>query len=307
MILLCGIPSEPPLAMVREALATLGVPTVVFNQRDFAHARFGFELLANQISGNLSVGNGNHRLEDITGVYMRMIEDEALPEIRNLPPHASERRYCRNLHDALIHWLEITPARVVNRCRPMCSNSSKPYQAQLIAQHGFSIPETLITNDPELVRDFHAQHRHVIYKSISGVRSIVQDLKPEDLARLDSIRWCPTQFQAFVEGANVRVHVVGAEVFPTKIASDITDYRYAARQGGETELTAVELSDDLSQRCVNLAAALELPFAGIDLKITPDEEVFCFEVNPSPGYSYYESNTGQPIAMAVARYLCGAG
>jgi hypothetical protein len=28
-------------------------------------------------------------------------------------------------------------------------------------------------------------------------------------------------------------------------------------------------------------------------------------VNPSPAFSYYESHTRQPIARAVARYLCG--
>jgi hypothetical protein len=41
----------------------------------------------------------------------------------------------------------------------------------------------------------------------------------------------------------------------------------------------------------------------IDLRIGPDGEVTCFEVNPSPGYSYYEANTGQPIASSLARYL----
>jgi glutathione synthase/RimK-type ligase-like ATP-grasp enzyme len=59
----------------------------------------------------------------------------------------------------------------------------------------------------------------------------------------------------------------------------------------------------LAGKCVQLATALELPFAGIDLKITPSDEVFCFEVNPSPGFSYFEHNTGQPIALAIARYL----
>ena len=54
---------------------------------------------------------------------------------------------------------------------------------------------------------------------------------------------------------------------------------------------------------MRLATALELPFAGIDLKITPADEVFCFEANPSPGFSYFENNAGQPIALAVARYL----
>jgi len=188
----------------------------------------------------------------------------------------------------------------------MGSNSSKPYQAQLIAQHGFAIPETLITNDPALVREFCARHQQVIYKSISGLRSIVQEVAPIDLERLEHIRWCPTQFQAFVAGTNVRVHVVEREVFATKILTEVTDYRYATRQGGEAELSAVELSDDLAERCIRLAQALELPFAGIDLKITPDDEVFCFEVNPSPGFSYFENNTGQPIALSVARYLSGA-
>jgi glutathione synthase/RimK-type ligase-like ATP-grasp enzyme len=303
MILLCGIPSEPPLAMVRAALDQLGAPTIIFNQREFASIGFGFDLVGELLAGSVMIDGKRYDLADIQGVYMRLMDEEALPEFRGLPDESPQRQRCRNLHDAFLHWLEITPAKVVNRCRPMSSNLSKPYQAQLISRHGFSIPETLITNDPSLVLDFYAEHRRVIYKSISGIRSIVQELTADDLARLKHIRWCPTQFQGFVEGTNVRVHVVDREVFATEIETEVTDYRYATRQGGQAELRAVDLSDDLSERCVRLAEALQLPFAGIDLKITPSGEVFCFEVNPSPGYSYYENNTGQPIARAVARYL----
>ena len=36
MILLCGIPSEPPLALARAALADAGAPVLMFNQRRFA-------------------------------------------------------------------------------------------------------------------------------------------------------------------------------------------------------------------------------------------------------------------------------
>jgi glutathione synthase/RimK-type ligase-like ATP-grasp enzyme len=56
---------------------------------------------------------------------------------------------------------------------------------------------------------------------------------------------------------------------------------------------------------VSLAAALDLPFAGIDLRLSPSREATCFEVNPSPAFSWFESATGQPIAAAVARYLLG--
>jgi glutathione synthase/RimK-type ligase-like ATP-grasp enzyme len=168
------------------------------------------------------------------------------------------------------------------------------------------VPETLITNDPELVRAFRARHGRVIYKSISGVRSIVQTLTDEDMTRIENIRWCPTQFQAFVEGTNVRVHTVGDRVFATAIKTEATDYRYAQRQSGDhAELRPVDLSDDLAEMCVKLSAGLGLAFAGIDLKITPENYVYCFEVNPSPAFSYYESQTGQPISQAVADYLSG--
>ncbi len=304
MILLCGIPSERPLALVAEQLARSGVPYLVFNQRQFAATALWFEVVGGRVTGELDVAGRRCRLEEISGVYTRLMDDRMLPEFADQPADSALRRHCRRVHEALLRWYEIAPARVVNRTNPMGSNSSKPYQAQLIRTHGFAIPETLVTNDPDRARAFVAEHGRVIYKSISGVRSIVQLLEEADLPRLERIRWCPTQFQAFVDGTNVRVHVVGDAVFATAIASEAADYRYAERQyGQEATLSPLVLTDDLAARCVRLAAALDLPFAGIDLKITPDQRVVCFEVNPSPAFSYYEAHTGQPIAAAVARYL----
>jgi hypothetical protein len=306
MILLCGIPSETPLAMVREQLDRMSVPYVLFNQRRFPHMHMAFEVAGATISGGLEIDDQRYRLEDFCGVYMRLMDDRCLPELTDAPANSPSRRACRALHDRLTCWCELTPARVVNRAGPMGSNGSKPYQAQLIHAYGFAVPETLITNDPELVRAFYRQHTRVIYKSISGIRSIVQTLEEDDFARLDHIRWCPTQFQAFVEGTNVRVHTIGTAAFATAIHTEATDYRYARRQGRRADLQATELPDALAERCIGLAQALGLAFAGIDLKITPNHQAYCFEVNPSPAFSYYEAHTGQPIAQAVARYLAGA-
>jgi len=306
MILICGIPSETPLRMVIDRLKEIGADFVVFNQRKFADCDIWYEVEDGEVRGELRLGKHTYRLEDFTGVYPRLMDDRVLPELADEPEGSPLRNFCRSFHDTLVRWMEIAPARVINRCAPMASNSSKPYQAQLIREHGFLVPETLITNDPQLVREFRAQHGRLIYKSISAIRSIVQELSDSDEERLEFIRWCPTQFQAFVEGVNVRVHTVGGEVFPTAVDSDATDYRYAARQSGEAaELREVVLCDELKEKCLRLSAALGLEFAGIDLKITPEDEVYCFEVNPSPAFSYYEANVGQPISAAVARCLAG--
>jgi hypothetical protein len=48
---------------------------------------------------------------------------------------------------------------------------------------------------------------------------------------------------------------------------------------------------------------MNLSIAGIDLRRTPAGEWFCFEVNPSPAFSYYEQVTGQPIGQALALLL----
>jgi hypothetical protein len=304
MILLCGIPTEPPVAMVTEALEKLGAPFRVFNQRHFADTHLVYEITNGAVDGWLELDGEGIPLASITGVYLRLMDHARLPELTELAKAAPERVACQALHDTLVRWSEIAPARVVNRTAAMASNNSKPYQAQLIRAHGFEVPETLITNEPALVRKFRAHHGRIIYKSISGVRSIVQTFQDGDLARLELIRWCPVQFQAYIPGTDVRVHVVGREVFPTEIASAATDYRYASQQvGAAAELKETRLPIEVEAKCVRLAQALGLAFAGIDLRITPDRRVYCFEVNPCPGFSYFEANTGQPISHAVARHL----
>lgn len=302
MIVLCGIPSEPPLALVRDRLDAMNVPYLVLSQRRFAELPFRFRIGGGHIEGEVTVDGRGHRLEDVVGVYLRLMDPRRLPEVTT---GGGEAQAAAAWSEAVSRWSEITPARVVNRMAAMGSNASKPFQAQMITRRGFSTPRTLITSDPERARAFVREHGRVIYKSISGVRSIVREVEPDELARLDQIRSCPVQFQAFVEGRNVRVHTVGGEVFATGIDTAVTDYRYASRLGGEAVLEPAELADDLAERCLALARDLDLPLAGIDLKMTADGEAYCFEVNPSPAYSYYESQTGQPISAAIARYLAG--
>lgn len=304
MILLAGIRTEEPLQRVAEELERRGSPFHLFHQRDFERTTLDVEVGPQGVRGLLCGPAGTVPLEHIGSAYLRLMDDRSLPELEHEPPHSPRRTQCRALHEALLRWSEITPARMVNRLSAMGSNFSKPYQAQAIVGVGFATPPTLVTNDPDAVREFRQRHGRVIYKSISGVRSIVRELEDSDLPRLDRIRWCPTQFQAYVEGRDVRVHTVGDAVFATAITTTGTDYRYAAREdGGSTRLEPLELPGALARRCVALSARLGLDFAGIDLKLAPDGEVFCFEVNPCPAYTYYEANTGQPIARALAGYL----
>ena len=306
MILLGGIPSETPLAMVARELDALGAPWAMFNQRMVADCGIAWRIEDGGVSGALTLGERSVALGDVRGVYLRLMDDRLLPEVEGLPTDDPLRQRARAFHDALLRWAEVAPCRVVNRADPQGSNGSKPYQAQLIVRHGLKVPPTLITSDPDAVLAFRAAHGTIIFKSISAVRSIVRPFEDADIGRLEAIRWCPVQFQALIAGTDIRAHVIGESVIATAIVSSHVDYRYARRDGGSVELRAVQLPDDIAARCVALSAALGLGFSGIDLKHTPDGEWYCFEVNPQPAFSYFEANTGQPIARTLARFLSDA-
>jgi hypothetical protein len=304
VILVCGIPSEPPVAAVVSALEALGVRHLVLDQRRFPRTEATVEVRGGEVLGSLCLDGRDVDLDQVTGVYTRMIDHGVLPEVRRAPPGSPIPRHVALLHEVLLGWLEITPARVLNRPAAMASNHSKPFQALHARDAGFAVPETIVTDDPAAVEAFWSEHGQVIYKSASGVRSIVQQLGEPDRARLPLVAWCPTQFQAYVPGRDVRVHVVGTEVFASAIQTDVVDYRYASRvEGAEAVIAPTELSGDVRAACIDLAHALDLPLAGIGLKLGPEGAVHCFEVNPSPAFTYYEAHTGQPIARAIARYL----
>jgi hypothetical protein len=308
MILLAGIPSEPPLAMLKTRLDEIGVPYVLFNQREARRARLRWSMSGGRLDGTFMVDGRAHDLRGLDAVYARLMDDRMLPELEDEPIGSPVRLSTRRLHELLIQWVDIAPGRVVNRFRNMGSNGSKPYQAQLIRRSGLNVPETIVTNDPERLAGFRARHGRVVFKSISGIRSIVTELAEDeelDAQRMEALAACPVQFQAYVPGYDVRVHVIGSQAIATRVDSDGTDYRYASRSGFETDLRAWEVDPEVAGSCVRLTSDLGLAFAGIDLRVTPDGVVYCFEVNPSPAYSYYEANAGQPIAMALARFLAG--
>ena len=187
--------------------------------------------------------------------------------------------------------------RVVNRPAAGRSNHSKPYQGVLLAAAGLLVPDTLVTSDRAAARRFLARHGRVVYKSISGLRSIVTAVERAD--DLDRIGHGPVQLQEWVPGLDVRVHVVGSKWFATSVESDATDYRY----DGDVVMAPFELPPALGAALVDVAAAMGLLVAGVDLRLTPDEQWRCFEVNPSPGFSFYEDHTGQSIAAAIAGLL----
>lgn len=304
MILLWGLWEDTPLANVHSALIELGMPVGFVNQRAILQSEIQLSVEATS-EGFVHIGDQSIDLGSVTAAYLRPYDSWRIGPVARAGQDSPEYRHALSFDDTLWLWAELTSARVVNRPSAMASNNSKPFQSVQIRSHGFEVPETLITTDPEAVREFWERHGDVIYKSVSGVRSIVSRLRSEDNGRLEDVAWCPTQFQQYVPGTDYRVHVVGDEVFCSKVESEADDYRYGSRQGATVSIERATLPEHWADRCRELTAAMGFFVAGIDLRLTPDGAWYCFEVNPSPAFTYYDRHD-QGIGRAVAGLLAAA-
>jgi hypothetical protein len=304
MIVVCGIPSEPPVRLLLEAAHLAGVEAAMLNQRDSGRTALCLEARGTGTPKLVYHGpDGSIDLSAAHGIFVRLMEASNLPEYELSGASRIDRCRIDAWHAILGAWTETAQCRVMNRLKPSNSNVSKPYQAQLIARAGLPTPATIVTNDPAEVLAFRRKHGRIIFKSISARRSIVRELGAGDMRRLERIRQLPTQFQELLEGEDIRVHVVGDALFATHIESDVVDYRYASDQGGAATYEATNLPADVAEKCRWLSRSLQLPLCGIDLKRDRTGAYYCLEVNPSPAYSSFEEHTGQPIAAAIVRYL----
>jgi hypothetical protein len=287
MILLWGMDRDTPLAAVRTALERMDAPFLYIDQR--AVLNLAVELyIGKTVAGTIITPTQRIDLDTVTAIYLRGYNALRLSTIEQAGEGSAAWQHVVHVDDTFYAWVELTSALVINRPSDMASNNSKPYQSRLIQQAGFAVPDTLITTNVAAVRAFQRQHGTIIYKSISGIRSIVSRLTAAHEERLAQVQWCPTQFQQYIPGIDYRVHVVGTDLFACEVCSEADDYRYATRQGSTAHLTACTLPEEIAQRCLSLAQVTHM---------------YCFEVNPSPAFPYFQHETGHAIDVAIAQLL----
>jgi D-alanine-D-alanine ligase-like ATP-grasp enzyme len=110
----------------------------------------------------------------------------------------------------------------------------------------------------------------------------------------------PVHLQEYIEGSDVRCHVLGDSIFAERITSSSVDYRM---DPSKNNYSAIECPPNLGTKMSLATRACGLAFAGWDFKIAKSGEWYCLEVNPMPGYSIYDIRCDEAISKALISYL----
>lgn len=191
-------------------------------------------------------------------------------------------------------------------------------QLRLAQELGFTIPRTLVTNDPDEARAFFdACDGKMVFKAInretmdygSWHLNVPTTLVTEQhLDKIGLVRRLPSLFQETIEKqAEIRVTIVGNQLFPVRVepkqgSPDGVDWRHPETLARLTH-ESTTLPADIEVRCFALAKTLGLEFGAIDLVVTRNGQLIFLEINPNGQWYWIEHLTGVLISDAIADKL----
>ena len=258
----------------------------------------------------MALPRGGHlRNADIAGVWWRRPGPCGAPE--TTPPE--DRAFvATQVAEAMTGFWSTLTATWVNDPWNDQRASHKPPQLQIAARIGLEVPRTLIPTRGSEIRDFlsrFAAHRIVIKLLAADaehgsptrfVTAVQEDRLPEGPVS-------PVILQVYVPGIDVRVTVVGNQVFAASIDARKTSSPEDFRPVYSKCRVAVHTLADREKRMIlEMTRTLGLAYAAFDFRRTDDGRLVFLEVNPAGQWLFVERRTRQPIADALGALLCTA-
>jgi len=231
-------------------------------------------------------------------------------------PSKGTVEYIREQWGAWVQSLQTIPG--ITWVNPPLANQrmeSKVHQLRLAHELGFTIPETVVTNDGSTVSEmFSRQNASVISKALSS--PIVSETEQDEFVFSvhlteppseddESLKICPTIFQeTLLPKTDYRVTVIGDVVLPVGIEAEEggdvpVDWRTAKEN---VRFVEEELPTQIEELCREFVDEAGLVFGAIDLVEADGEYVF-LEINPNGEWGWLQKPWGVPIAQNLTDYL----
>jgi hypothetical protein len=278
-----------------------GLSPIQLDLRDFPRESGSFRLDQFSTARSLSHVIG---LDAVRSVWWRRPHPTQVPAGVRASDDAYRQAECDGFIQGLLWSI---PADWVNDPGADRMASRKIVQLQTAQRAGFSIPETLITNDPDEARSFvESRSGAVVYKRTGTGRADFAETRVitrADFGRLGGIRSAPTTFQDYVDAeCDLRVVWVDGVEWTIRIYKTGVG-RVDSHLDTTVDFVPDSLPASVSKSLATLMGALGLSFGVLDLRLGVDGEYYFLEVNPQGQFAYLEVKTGLPIFRSLGNLL----
>ena len=213
---------------------------------------------------------------------------------------------------AVIRHLERLGVYSVNSAQAIDTVKDKLYTLQILAEHDFPIPKTILAKFPVDTAIIEKQLRFpVIVKTLSGTqgsgvflstdRNSFEDLMLLIHATNKSANIILQEFVKKSKGRDLRVLTVGGRPIAA-MERRATDGSFKANFSRGGKVKRYEISKELEWLSLEIARILHLDIAGIDFLFDESGFKIC-EVNSSPGFLGLESCCNVNVAEEVFSFV----
>lgn len=267
------------------------------------------------LSNKEIVVNGkNFSLNGIKSAWFRRVETPCLPV--DITSQGSRDYLLSNINRFFSGFWETSEWLWINKPSKIQAGENKLYQLSIARQLKLPIPKTVITNNPQTVREFIKSNHSVIAKSIAPPVVEMNNerwglfthcVNHEDVTDDLAIKISPCIFQERINRkSDLRVTVIGKKVFAAEIivdnlAKDNPDWRSVDPQ--YLKYRPYNLPLNLKTYCIKFLEILGLSFGAFDFILSDNDDIVFIEVNPSGQWGWIEHETGLPITEALAELL----
>lgn len=302
-------------------LTKLGLPFIRFNTEDFPRKSecsiFYRSDDSRQTCISLGIGDLEVNMDQVTGIWYRR---PGKPSVDQFEMDDSDIQWAYKECDAILRGVwEITSDKMVSLPSAIRRAEEKPFQLKVAAEVGLSIPETLISNDPDVIKESIKQGSEWIskplwsgsYPNSRGDLGIWCEDVDDSLLSIESdeLRVAPLIFQRKVLKAfDARVIVFKSKAFSFAIhqnskSNTLTDWR--AAEPAKLTYTSYALPSEVSDRCLKVLERLNLKFGAFDFAVLPSGEHVFLEINPNGQWAWLEIETGVDLTGALIELLLG--
>jgi MvdC family ATP-grasp ribosomal peptide maturase len=277
-----------------------------------------------QIQANLGNDGSEHRLgygnvsistKQVQAVWLRRIWQPQLGQ--ELAPKFQAACTRESLAALDGFWDSLRTARWIDDLQRINAAENKLRQLRVACEVGLTIPQTLVTNNPEQVRAFFSKvEGKMVTKLLTPLSYSMKGssfflytsaVKEEDLADLETLRYCPMVFQEQIPKQHeLRAIFVAGNIFvgaldASKYAASTVDWRRGTPEACVWQTH--KLPQPITQRLNAFMAKFGLVFSAFDLIQTPSGEYVFLEVNPTGEWGMLERDLELPISEAIADAL----
>jgi hypothetical protein len=297
-ILILGDASDGHAAHIKDALSQAGAEVDYLDTYLFPR-QLRLSWQPDTLEGCLTLPGGRQlNFQDIHSIFWRNFSGVYVPSLKD----ANQQQVALNDSMSAVRTLmQACPARWINSWQAYQFHKEKPLQLSKAKQIGVKIPATLISNNPEQVREFVQSQNKVIFKPVYGgahTKLVTEaHLEPNRLNLALSIS--PVTIQEYIPGTNIRSYVIGESIYSAEIRSQSVDFR----EDLNSELVVRDLPESVHQQCLAISQAFMLEWTAIDWRLKPTGEYVFLEANPSPMFRHFERQTGFPITQKLVNML----